>query len=155
MLVAYNRWANEAVLAAAAALSPERLAKSAGASFDSIHGTLAHILSAQTIWLARWTKRTPPRFTTEPLEALRAAFAASHDGLEAFAASMSATDWARPIPYTDTSGAPWTVPLGTLITHVVNHGTFHRGEAGLLLAAEGCSPGDLDFVYWARDTVGT
>ena len=34
--------------------------------------------------------------------------------------------------------------LDQLITHVVNHGTHHRAETGMLLDRIGRSPGDMD-----------
>jgi uncharacterized damage-inducible protein DinB len=31
-----------------------------GASYESIHATLAHILAAEIIWLSRWREVSPP-----------------------------------------------------------------------------------------------
>ena len=38
-----------------------------------------------------------------------------------------------------------------MLVHVVNHGTQHRAEAGVLLTAEGRSPGELDLIYYAEE----
>jgi uncharacterized damage-inducible protein DinB len=42
------------------------------------------------------------------------------------------------------------MPLDQTIVHVVNHGTAHRAETGLLLERLGRSPGDLDYVLFCR-----
>jgi len=46
------------------------------------------------------------------------------------------------------TGTPYQAPLAQLITHVVNHGTAHRAETGMLLERLGRSPGDMDYVYF-------
>ena len=42
----YNRWVNERLLATVHQVPADRLTEKLGASFDSIHGTLAHMLGA-------------------------------------------------------------------------------------------------------------
>lgn len=54
-LSAYNDWANGHVIDAASALNDEDYARELGASFGSVRGNLAHIVGAQTLWLAAST----------------------------------------------------------------------------------------------------
>lgn len=156
-LIAYNRWANEKLLDAAAGVPADDAGRRLGASFGSVHGNLQHILFGQVIWLARWrgdAAPPPPQHDDGDAhavhDALAAMFAASHNDLDAFAQSLADADWGRIVAFADTSGVPHADPLGRLITHVVNHGTFHRGETGMLLARFDRSPGDLDYHYYCR-----
>lgn len=148
MLAGYNRWANERVLAQALDLPDDEFERKAGASFDSIGGNLRHMLSAQNVWHARWTGTPAPRVDARTPDGLRAAFARSDDAIESFAATLDDGAWRGPIHYTDSHGAAHDVPLSVLFSHVVNHGTHHRAEVGMLLLALGRSPGDLDLVYY-------
>jgi len=54
----------------------------------------------------------------------------------------------RVVRFTDMRGTPREIQLAQAITHVVNHGTAHRAETGLLLERAGRSPGDLDYSYF-------
>src|SRR5215472_15235356 len=58
-LYAYNRWANQRTLSAAARLDVEKFVRPMGNSFSSVRDTLAHILGAEWIWLERWLGRSP------------------------------------------------------------------------------------------------
>jgi uncharacterized damage-inducible protein DinB len=112
---------------------------------------LRHIIGAQATWLSRWNGEHPPAYDLLSRDGMRAAYEDSHQRLRAYASGFTDADWDRVLEYRDWSGNESRAPLGRLITHVVNHGTLHRGEAGMLLAEHGHSPGDLDFVYWGRD----
>ena len=61
---------------------------------------------------------------------------------------LSAADFERVVKYTLRVGATGEQPLGQLIVHLVNHGTHHRAETGLLLERMGRSPGDIDYVLF-------
>ena len=50
--------------------------------------------------------------------------------------------------YKNTSGKPLTKTLWHAMAHLVNHGTQHRTEAAALLTDFGCSPGDIDLIYF-------
>ncbi len=55
MMAAYNRWANGLVYDAAATLSEDELHRDTGAFFGSIFGTLSHLVTADRVWLHRFT----------------------------------------------------------------------------------------------------
>jgi uncharacterized damage-inducible protein DinB len=150
-LVAYERWANERVLATAAGLSSEDVEYAGAGGVSSIRATLAHIVGAQGTWLTRWTEgRAGIVGDTGTIGALRREFARSHDELEAFARGLQAVDCERVQVYTDSRGDEHRDTLGTQIVHAINHGTYHRGELSVLLAQVGASPGDLDYLIFSR-----
>ncbi len=151
-LYEYNEWANGRLLEAASKLSEEELAREMGASYGSVQGSLGHLAGAQIVWLARWSEGTnPPLAQPQSLRGLapvRSALERSHEGLRRFVASLSEADVERVVAYTDSRGVARERPLWQLIAHVVNHGTQHRSEAAMLLAALGSSPGDLDYGHF-------
>jgi uncharacterized damage-inducible protein DinB len=116
--------------------------------------TMAHVVAAQINWLERWRGGVNRISTVEMASAMwsvddvRAAFDRSHAGLREYIASLTDADFDRPLAYKDSSGNPNERPLWQLMTHVANHGTYHRGEVAAELTALGHSPGDLDFVFW-------
>jgi uncharacterized damage-inducible protein DinB len=153
-LIAYNQWADERILAAVDGMSDDELARPREAYFGSLASNLRHVLGAQRIWLARWKGQTPPAMSA-PLEGtLPEAYAASHAALAAYVGPLSDADFDRVVHYRNTKGEPFALPLGQLVPHLVNHGTAHRAESGLLLERMGRSPGDLDYLYFALARAG-
>ena len=55
LMADYNRWMNDKLYGLAATLSDEARKRDRGAFFKSIHGTLNHLLLADSVWLARFT----------------------------------------------------------------------------------------------------
>ena len=60
MFAEYNRLANETLYAACAQLSDGERKLCRPAFFDSIHGTLNHIMVGDRIWLARFEGQSVP-----------------------------------------------------------------------------------------------
>jgi uncharacterized damage-inducible protein DinB len=143
-LVAYNEWADDRLLTALDGLAPEELARPREAYFGSIAANLGHTLTAQRIWLARWLGQTP-RYGEPITVPWREAFAETHAVFRRFVADLSDTAADRLLRYTTSRGEARAIVLADAITHVVNHGTAHRAETGLLLERLGRSPGDLDY----------
>ena len=67
----YNRWMNERLYALCTELSDAERKRDAGAFFRSIHGTLNHLVWADTLWL--------PRLRGEPLPQLGGPDAIVHE----------------------------------------------------------------------------
>ena len=153
-LYAYNEWANVHLLDVAGELDEKQLGGAQGASFESILGNMAHLAAAQINWLERWQGGVNKRSTVEMGESmksladLRDVFAGSHADLLGYVRGLAEVDVEGELAYRDSRGAEAVRPLWQLMTHVANHGTFHRGEGAMALTALGHSPGDLDFLYW-------
>ncbi|MFY9613944.1 MAG: DinB family protein [Candidatus Dormiibacterota bacterium] len=151
-LIAYSAWADDRIVGAARVLSEADLSSDLG-GYDTILGTLNHYLWAQQMWLGRLQGRPNiDRYSLRPT-ALWEEFIRGDTALADFAALLGDADFERMIDYQDTKGTPHRRTLGQLLTHVVNHGTYHRGEAGLMLTRLGRSPGDLDYVYFIPEGV--
>lgn len=146
-LVAYNQWADEKLLAAVDGLAAEELARPREVYFGTLADNLRHIVGSQRVWLARW-RGEPPRYD-EPIAApWREAFAPTHAAFRAFVEALTGAEADRVLRYPDMRGTVRQIPLAQAITHLVNHGTAHRAETGLLLERLGRSPGDLDYSYF-------
>jgi uncharacterized damage-inducible protein DinB len=148
-LFAYGRWANALVLDTAHGLQTEEFTRPLGGSFGSVQGTLAHLYGADWVWLERFHGRSPRQLPeAEELTALatlRARWKGVEDALRAFAEGLTAERLLAPLSYVSFKGDPFTYPLGETLTHLVNHGTYHRGQVATLLRQLGSSPATTDY----------
>jgi uncharacterized damage-inducible protein DinB len=149
-LVAYNEWADRKILAAIAPLSASELDAPREAYVGSIAKNLRHTVAAQLRWLARF-KGEPLPPMDQPEGLWPDVYAVAHQALARYLTPLSDADFDRRVKFTLASGASNEQPLGQLVIHLVNHGTAHRAETGLLLERLGHSPGDLDYLLFIRD----
>ncbi len=57
LMAQYNQWMNEKLYAASAQLTDAERKQDRGAFFESLHGTLNHLLYGDLAWLCRFTGR--------------------------------------------------------------------------------------------------
>ena len=151
-LYKYNQWANAKILNAAANVSQEQFLADASYPHGGLRGTLTHTLFAQWIWRNRWQgdsltfRIRPEDFPT--FEALRTRWMEEEKSLMEFVDSLTDEKLDQVIQYKNTKGLPFEQTLWKMMAHVVNHGTQHRAEAAALLTDFGCSPGDVDMIYF-------
>ena len=164
ILLDYSQWANDLIMDRAREASESDYTTHAdGLSFGNLHATLIHIMTSEIIWLARWTGGTPPEWVAKvrqsgeiakneipSLAALSELWRENSDRFRSFARVLTDEAIATPLAYRDLSGNESNQPLRELIAHVVNHGTQYRSEASVRLTQLGLSPGDMDFVAFAR-----
>ena len=68
-----------------------------------------------------------------------------------FAAGLSEADWSREASYKTLAGKPFNTPLWQIVLHVVNHGSYHRGQVTNMLRQLGVKPVNLDLVRFYRE----
>ena len=156
ILMDYNYWARDRALASAEHLSGEELSRSLGSSFGSVLDTLVHIYSAEWIWYRRWQGESPSaRPDTSELvsvAALRDAWMALEAQIKAFVDALGPAGLHRMIEYKSLTGQSSTSPYWQMIVHVVNHGTYHRGQVATMLRQLGAKPAvSTDLIVFFRE----
>lgn len=162
MFAGYNAWANERVYQAVAGLTDDDYRADRGAFFGSVHRTLNHIMVADLIWMKRLTGHGDAPGKLD--EVLYDDPAALHEVRTALDARIS--DWIfslddaalnamveyRAITRPD----PFRQSVATVLAHLFNHQTHHRGQVHTLLTIlQGNDAGPaLDLVAYQRQ-IGT
>lgn len=154
-LYEYNAWANHRSLEAAASVTNEQFTKDMGSSFGSVRDTLAHICGAEWLWLERFQGRSPASLpdVTEcgDLWSLRAKWAELEPRLLAFVVKLTKEDLNRVMEYKTMKFGAYRNPLWQSMQHVVNHGTYHRGQVTTLLRQLGATPILTDLMHYYRE----
>jgi uncharacterized damage-inducible protein DinB len=150
----YDRWANAQVLDVASGLTDEQRSRPFAASYTSVHGTLAHILWSEWVWLGRWTphRSTPDPRTMSGFEQLRRLWSAFEAEQRTFLAVLADADLARLVSYQNPPGTTWTYSLQHMLQHIVNHATYHRGQLTTMFRELGATPRALDFLVYFDET---
>ncbi|MFZ0212981.1 MAG: DinB family protein [Candidatus Acidiferrales bacterium] len=156
MLYAYNSWANRRVLDACSPLSPEQFTRDLRSSFPSVRDTLAHIMLAEWLWLERWLGRSPafPVSDFSDFASIRTRWQTIEADLNAFMQKLSAADLDRVVEYKNTKGNAFSNPMWQMLQHLVNHGTYHRGQITTMLRQLGATPSTTDLIAFYRERSG-
>lgn len=153
-LLAYHYWANHQMLQAVAALSAEEYSRDLRSSFPSIQATLAHMMSAEAIWLGRWLGEPLPRVAVAEIPtpaAARARWSPLEERLRRFVATLSQADLDRVQRMQTSAGATYEHSLGQMLHQVLNHGTYHRGQLVTMLRQVGAEAPSTDLIRFYRE----
>ena len=140
---AYDAWANHEVLAAIRAGS--------GENSRSLQ-LMAHILAAERVWLER-LRQVPQSVPVWP-ESNLAQCEAEADKLSGewyeYLELVTAGDVNQTISYKNSKGETWTSAIVDVLTHVVMHSAYHRGQIASYMRSTGQTPAYTDFIHGVR-----
>jgi uncharacterized damage-inducible protein DinB len=146
-MFAYDDWANRECLAAmraAKSVPPDTLKR------------IAHILSAQKLWLERILKQPqsvkvwPSSTIDECLALVREMRSAWQSYLERIGNQFAPGSLNDQIEYRNSKGEPWSSRVEDILTHVLFHSAYHRGQIALQIRADGSDPASTDFIHAVR-----
>jgi uncharacterized damage-inducible protein DinB len=150
-LVAYTRWADRALLTPCAELTPAQYTLELGGSFPTLQATVAHLAGSATLWGLRVSGK-PYSGLMRAAEIPDAATALARLD-EAYADLESvAAEWQREpdaiFHFRNLAGVEKAVVRWQVFRHIVNHGTYHRGQIANMLRQLGVKPPSTDLLYW-------
>lgn len=151
-LYAYNRWANEITRQCVGRISVEELNRDLKSSFPSIRATLDHLIMAEWVWLERinGTSPTAPFYGEifPDLDSLFQKWKQIEENYKNYLAQISEDEILRIIEYKNLADEPNARCVAHILPHVVNHGTYHRGQITAFLRQIGAEAKSTDMIFF-------
>lgn len=139
----YNAWANRAVL--------DTIRTAGGENVRSLQ-LMSHILAAERLWLERLRQvpQSVPVWPEPDLGSCEAECAKLEREWHDYLDLATAGDLLQTITYKNTKGEPWTSPILDVLTHVIMHSAYHRGQIASHMRSIGQTPAYTDFIHAVR-----
>jgi uncharacterized damage-inducible protein DinB len=152
LFAAYNAWMNGKLYEACATLPDQERKRDRGAFFHSVHGTLNHILLADSVWMGRFEGQ-PFVFQSldqelySSFDELRAHRRAMDARIDRWASGLTEAALDAKLKFTSVlTKRSNSATLWKLVTHFFNHQTHHRGQLTALLSQAGIDYGSTDLL---------
>lgn len=114
---------------------------------------MAHLLSAQQIWLGRCLGEPCISGSAWPewsLDVITEMVYYNHKDWLSFIDTLTADDFDRHVTYSNSKGDKFSNRIIDILIQVINHGTHHRAQIGQFLKVDGEKLPQTDFIYYLR-----
>jgi uncharacterized damage-inducible protein DinB len=140
---AYDAWANGEVMA---------VIRADGGENERTLQLVSHIVAAERLWLER-LRSQPQSVPVWPKVDLGwcEAQALELRGLWAeYLQRISGTELGRNISYKNSKGEAWGSTIEDVLSHVILHSAYHRGQIASHMRSIGQTPAYTDFIHGVR-----
>jgi len=113
---------------------------------------IAHILSAEKLWLER-LRQQPQSVRVWPSSTLPDCIYLADEMFSAwnqYLNELPPEELGRTIDYRNSKGEPWSSRVEDVLTHVLFHSAYHRGQIALEMRSAGLQPVSTDFIHGVR-----
>ena len=140
----YVAWADQRSLGAL---------RAAPAAHEEALPLMAHVLAAEHVWLSRLHGREPRRAVWPTLSVDECEMLAKENesGYRAFLAQLSEPQLSELIHYRNSQGQEFATPVIDILTQVITHGPYHRGQIAKIIGRAGGTAVNTDFITFARE----
>ena len=154
-LLEYNTWANAELYAKVKELPPEEVTKKRKTLLQSIHVSLNHLLSVDLMWHAHMEKRSHGiselrAVQHEDMGALWEARQAMDKTLLEYLDGLSDAELEEVVDYELIGGNTGSLSRAMCLTHLVTHGSYHRGWIADMFGQADSPPPIIDIPVYER-----
>lgn len=153
--LAYTVWANEKMFGTIGNLTEEQLHQPVISSFNSVYRTLLHMWDAESIWWQRMKLQEhinrPSDTFTGSLSELKQKMTQQSQQWKEWADNATEAALQHEFIYQNNKKEQFKQPIWQMLLHMVNHGTYHRGQLITLLRQLGLEQmPQTDFIVFSR-----
>ena len=131
-MAVYNVWAHKKIMDAVLSIPVEKQKAEIPSSFSSLEKTILHMWDAESIW---WQRMKLHERLMIPSENFKGTTVEAVNGLlsqsalwEAWVNNVSDNMLEHVFEFRNKKGDQIKMPIWQMLTHVFNHGTYHRGH---------------------------
>lgn len=153
-LFAYNAWAMRIIFDAVALVPEGDYLRDLKSSHGGIHGTLAHTVWAEHLWLNRWLGKPNPAVAQgkdlRTLNDLRGRFEEVEAERQRFLTAFGEERLEENRVVKPSSGGEYAHTYRQMFRHLINHSSYHRGQVVTFLRQLGHKPPSTDLILYYR-----
>jgi uncharacterized damage-inducible protein DinB len=140
----YNAWANNEVFRA--------IRNAPEAAMARPLQLLSHIGAAERLWLERLMQQpqSVPVWPEPNIDQCEEQLAHLAQDWQKYLAELSEAAVSEEIHYKNSKGELWHSAAGDVLSHVLLHSAYHRGQIATAMRAEGVAPAYTDFIHAVR-----
>lgn len=142
-LFRYDEWANQEVLSSF---------RSAGTPPSQSLKLLAHVLGTEYVWFSRIQAEKSPLAVWPELNLSQCEEHILQLGRvwSTYLDQLDQTACEKQVVYQNSKGETWSNSVEDILTHVVMHSAYHRGQIASAMRAAGHTPAYTDFIHGVR-----
>ncbi|WP_239614628.1 DinB family protein [Cohnella mopanensis] len=113
-----------------------------------------HVAVAERVWLSRLQGKGSARYSlweeAEDLTAIRTMFEENAEQYRVYIEELEESELDEMVDYANQSGIPFRTSVRDILSHVLLHGQYHRGQINRALRIESVEPAQVDYITFAR-----
>ena len=122
-------------------------------TYNRVRVIFAHLLAAEKVWLLRLCGKDAASQAIWPelsLEACGALLEENRKGYTRYLEDISETDLGGTVQYQNSQGKPFETSVEDILSHVLVHSGYHRGQVTRMLRDVGAEPLNTDYISYVR-----
>ncbi|MDF2837939.1 MAG: damage-inducible protein DinB [Paenibacillus sp.] len=138
-------WANARILSAL---------EESGTKNKDLLKLVRHVAVAERVWLSRLQGKGSAPYSlweeAEDLTAVRTMFEDNAELYRVYIEGLEESGLDEMIDYANQSGVPFRTSVRDILSQVLLHGQYHRGQINRALRIDSAEPAQIDYITFAR-----
>lgn len=147
----YHVWANERLMQHVKGLPEEIFLNKVDSVFPTIAATFGHMIAVDELWYLRMKGNSLQQIVPKSFHTIEDVIKAStvlHNEIKDFLIKVQNVE--DIVVYQNTKGDPFNNTIIELVQHIVNHGTYHRGNISAMIRQMGYEGVSTDYIFYSR-----
>ncbi|MFJ8268683.1 DinB family protein [Peribacillus asahii] len=148
----YHVWANDRLIQHLKGLPEAVFLNKVNSVFPTIAETFGHMIAVDELWYLRMKGNSLQQIASKSFSTIEDTVKTStvlHNEIKDFL--IHTEDVEDMAGYQNTKGDQFNNKIAEVVQHIVNHGTYHRGNIAAMIRQMGYEGVSTDYIFYLRD----